>query len=181
MKAKDNSVEAISERMNDVADMTRRYLDRCGLEVIEPEYSDNAVLELLYEILNKSTSRRVRLPPGVFDMVSTVHGVYGKEDEAMREAEKKEQNEAKRHHRQKKGKPTVSRLEAGATSIADILAPTDLDLTNPDYVKVDGVYHTYLYITGYGYATVVGRGCQCPTPHSVLLPGLRSSYFDARR
>lgn len=129
MKAKDNSVEAIAERMNDVADMTRRYLDRCGLEVIEPEYSDNAVLELLYEILNKTTSCRVRLPAGVFDMVSTVHGVYGKEEQAIHEAEKKNQNEAKRHGLKKKGRGAVSRLEAGATSIADIIAPTDLDLT----------------------------------------------------
>ena len=48
----------------------------CELEVLEPRFSDNFVLELLYDILNKQTSRRVKLPEGVFDMVTTVHGIY---------------------------------------------------------------------------------------------------------
>jgi hypothetical protein len=42
-----------------------------------PEYSDNAALEILYELLNKRTSRRAGLPEGVFDMMTSVHGVYG--------------------------------------------------------------------------------------------------------
>ena len=29
-----------------------------------------------YEILNKKTSQRVRLPEGVFDMTTAVHGIY---------------------------------------------------------------------------------------------------------
>lgn len=37
---------------------------------------DNAVLELLYELINKKTARRVKLPSGVFDMLTQVHGVY---------------------------------------------------------------------------------------------------------
>ena len=44
--------------------------------MLEPEYADNTVLEVLYEMINKRTARRVRLPAGVFDMVTTVHGVY---------------------------------------------------------------------------------------------------------
>ena len=31
---------------------------------------------LLYEIINKRTSQRVKLPEGVFDMTTAVHGVY---------------------------------------------------------------------------------------------------------
>ena len=50
-----------------------------ALEVLEPRYSDNFVLKLLYEILNKQTGQRVRLPDGVFDMTTAVHGIY--EDE----------------------------------------------------------------------------------------------------
>ncbi len=52
------------------------YLDVCELEVLEPQYSDNFVLKLLYEILSKKTSQRVRLPDGVFDMTTAVHGIY---------------------------------------------------------------------------------------------------------
>ena len=34
------------------------------------------ILKLLYEIINKRTSRRVKLPEGVFDMTTAVHGIY---------------------------------------------------------------------------------------------------------
>ncbi len=76
MKARRNTVDAIAQRLNEEADTARRYLDLCGLEILEPRYTDNAVLELLYELINKSTSRRVKLPEGVFDMTTVVHGVY---------------------------------------------------------------------------------------------------------
>lgn len=39
-------------------------------------YCDNFILKLLYEILSKKTSQRVRLPDGVFDMTTAVHGIY---------------------------------------------------------------------------------------------------------
>ena len=37
---------------------------------------DDFILKLLYEIINKRTSRRVKLPEGVFDMTTAVHGIY---------------------------------------------------------------------------------------------------------
>lgn len=76
MKAKRNTVRAIAERLSEEADTARRYLDICGLEVLEPRYIDNAILELLYEMIDKNTSRRVKLPAGVFDMTTAIHGVY---------------------------------------------------------------------------------------------------------
>lgn len=76
MKAKRNTVRAIAQRLSEEADTARRYLDVCGLEVLEPRYADNTVLELLYELINKKTSRRVKLPEGVFDMTTAVHGLY---------------------------------------------------------------------------------------------------------
>ena len=71
-----NTVKGIIERLNAEADTARRFLDICELEVLEPQYADNFVLQLLYEIINKKTSRRVSLPEGVFDMTTAVHGVY---------------------------------------------------------------------------------------------------------
>ena len=53
-------------------------------------------------------------------------------------------------------RPDLTELEAGSTTILDILAPTTVDTKSKDYIVVDGVYHTYLYITGYGYTTTVG-------------------------
>ena len=76
MRAKRNNVRAIVERLNEEADTARRYLDVCELEVLEPRYSDNFTLKLLYEIINKKTSQRVALPDGVFDMTTAIHGIY---------------------------------------------------------------------------------------------------------
>lgn len=53
-------------------------------------------------------------------------------------------------------KPDLSELEAGSTTILDILSPTAIDMKSRDYIVVDGVFHAYLYITGYGYSTTVG-------------------------
>ncbi|MDE6935363.1 MAG: hypothetical protein K2P26_07125 [Oscillospiraceae bacterium] len=76
MKSKGGSVAAILQRLNEEADTARRYLDVCELEVLEPRYSDDFVLKLLYEIINKRTSLRVKLPEGVFDMTTAVHGIF---------------------------------------------------------------------------------------------------------
>ena len=53
-------------------------------------------------------------------------------------------------------KPELSILEAGATTVKDILSPTAVDTSGRDTIVVDGIFHTYLYITGYGYSTTVG-------------------------
>ncbi len=54
-------------------------------------------------------------------------------------------------------KPDLTELEAGSTTILDILSPTTIDTKSRDYIVVDGVFHAYLYVTGYGYSTTVGR------------------------
>lgn len=76
MKSKGNSVAAIIQRLNEEADTARRYLDVCELEVLEPRYTDDFILKLLYETINKRTSLRVKLPEGVFDMTTAVHGIF---------------------------------------------------------------------------------------------------------
>ncbi len=53
-------------------------------------------------------------------------------------------------------KPDLTELESGSTTILDILSPTTVDTKNRDHIIVDGVYHAYLYIAGYGYSTTVG-------------------------
>lgn len=54
--------------------------------------------------------------------------------------------------------PEVSPLKSGATTVPDILAPSSTDFRSRDYVVVDGIYHSYLYITGYGYTSAVTSG-----------------------
>jgi hypothetical protein len=72
-----DTLRGIAEKLNEEAETARRYLELCGMEILVPDYSDNAALEILYEIINKRTSRRVGLPVGIFDMISSVHGAYG--------------------------------------------------------------------------------------------------------
>ena len=59
-------------------------------------------------------------------------------------------------------KPDLSEIEAGSTTILDILSPTAVDTKSRDYIVVDGIFHAYLYIAGYGYSTTVGNGWLSP-------------------
>ena len=74
-----SAVQKAVENLQTEADTARKFLDACELTVVEPHYADNALLDLLYEILNKKTARRIKLPEGVFDMVTAIHGIYEEE------------------------------------------------------------------------------------------------------
>ena len=41
----------------------------------------------------------------------------------------------------------------GQTTVLDIISPSSVDNGSRDYVVVDGVYYSYLYVAGYGYGT----------------------------
>ena len=53
-------------------------------------------------------------------------------------------------------KPDLTELEAGSTTVLDILSPTTIDTKSRDYIVVDGIFHACLYVAGYGYSTTVG-------------------------
>lgn len=59
-------------------------------------------------------------------------------------------------------KPDLTELEAGSTTILDILSPTAVDTKSRDYIVVDGIFHSYLYVAGYGYSTTVGSSWLAP-------------------
>ena len=164
MKAADNTPGAIAALLNEKAEVARRYLDRCGVAVLEPEYEDNFILELLYGLLNKHTSQHIRLPEGAFDMLGTVHGVF--DETALQKIEAPAAVVPGKKRKKRFGKKAlpggVNVLEAGATTIPDLISPSSIDSHSPDYLLLDGVYHAYLYIAGYGYATVVGKGWLTP-------------------
>ena len=44
-------------------------------------------------------------------------------------------------------KPDLTELEAGSTTILDILSPTAVDTKSRDYIVVDGIFHAYLYLS----------------------------------
>lgn len=47
----------------------------------------------------------------------------------------------------------VPELWTGQTTLLDVISPSSVDTGSRDYVVVDGVYHSYLYVAGYGYRT----------------------------
>ena len=59
-------------------------------------------------------------------------------------------------------KPDLTELEAGSTTSLDILSPTAVDTKSRDYIVVDGIFHAYLYVAGYGYSTTVGSSWLAP-------------------
>ncbi|MDL2289108.1 hypothetical protein LJC32_07045 [Oscillospiraceae bacterium OttesenSCG-928-F05] len=81
MKVRGSTAQAIADRLNEEADTARRFLDLCGLEIIEPDYLDNALCRLLYELINKKTSRIHKLPDTIFTMTGQIHGVPDDSDE----------------------------------------------------------------------------------------------------
>ena len=76
-------------------------------------------------------------------------------------------------------KPDLTELESGSTTILDILSPTAIDTKSRDYIIVDGVYHAYLYIAGYGYSTTVGS-CWL-TPLVEAGEGINLSFIAKRQ
>ena len=47
----------------------------------------------------------------------------------------------------------IPELWTGATTVVDLLAPSSVDNGSRDYIVADEIYHTYLYVAGYGYRT----------------------------
>ncbi len=72
MKVRGNTVDGIIQRLNDEANTARNYLDLCGLETLQPEYSDIFLAETLYGLLNRRTSGIAKLPLQVFSMVGEI-------------------------------------------------------------------------------------------------------------
>lgn len=53
----------------------------------------------------------------------------------------------------KKKEEAPEQIWMGRTSVLDVIAPSSVDNGSRDYIVVDGVYHSYLYVSGYGYRT----------------------------
>ena len=77
--------------------------------------------------------------------------------------------------------PDLSELEAGSTTILDILSPTSVDTKSRDYIVVDGIFHAYLYITGYGYSTTVGASWLAPLVEAGEASAFRFTLTNSQR
>ena len=73
-----------------------------------------------------------------------------------------------------------SQTEAvGCLTTADLLAPDIIDTQHPGYIIVNGVYHAYLFIAGYGYPTQ--NNFAWLSPLLELGDGVSVSFYADRR
>ena len=155
-----------------VAATAKGYLARCGLTVVEPQYIDNQMVEMVFGMLCKHTSRNIHLPVDFRFMLEGYMTLAAAEAEAAAEAAAtaeaaaKQENEgveaadeepaAKPRRGRKKNRGKQKKNEP--TGVMDLICPASADFTARDYIELDGVYHAYLYIAGYGYRTLMRGG-----------------------
>lgn len=152
-----------------VAATAKGYLARCGLTVVEPQYIDNQMVETVFGMLCKGTSRNIRLPVGFRFMLEDCFASAAAEEKA--ETEEKAADtaqgaaDAKDTDEETASKSKRGREKRGAkaekykpTGVMDLICPASADFTAQDCIELDGVYHAYLYIAGYGYRSLVRGG-----------------------
>lgn len=100
------------------------------------------------------------------DIRRATFGKFDKEEDTYENLEHSDEETPKVHQNKKpslaqKLKDTFAKkqeeeapeLWTGQTSVLDIIAPSSVDNGSRDYIVVDGIYHSYLYVAGYGYRT----------------------------
>lgn len=79
---------------------------------------------------------------------------YAEEEEIYEEPVKPIKNKRfKKNKKVTENVPETQPIWTGQTTAIDIIALHRLITEVRDYVVVDGIYHSYLYIAGYGYRT----------------------------
>lgn len=147
----------ISKELAEQSETAYQYLDYCGLEVLRHDSYDVFLLKTIYSAFHKQTARDIDFNT----LMSQVGPVYGA-DELPTEIHDESDYE-------------------GMTTIQDVIAPTACDLTSKDQIVIDGVLHTYLYLSGYSYPSRLGYYAWL-SPLVELGDGISISFFlDKRR
>lgn len=151
-----------------IASTAKGYLARCGLTVVEPQYIDNQMVETVFGMLCKQTSRNIRLPVDFRFMMRDCMALAAAEAEAAAiEQAAAEQaskgvpaadEETSAQPRRGRKKSSSKHKKNEPTGVMELICPASADFTARDYIELDGVYHAYLYIAGYGYRSTVRGG-----------------------
>lgn len=130
--------DEIAKELADQAETAYQYLDYCGLEVLHHDPYDEFLFKTLYSVYHKQTARNANCSA----MLSQLGAVYADQEIQESELEKTDLD--------------------GMLSMQDLLAPDECDLTHKEYLIIDGIFHTYLYVSGYGYPTETGLAWLSP-------------------
>lgn len=143
--------ETIAKELSDAAQTAFQYLDYCGLEVLRHDNEDEFLLRTLYSLYHKQTARETDFA-GLLSSFDAVHRAQEILPEELDEAD----------------------LD-GLLTVQDALAPTVVDTSAKDYVAIDGLLHTYLYVSGYGYPTTTDYAWLSPLVE--LGDGISLSFY----
>ena len=150
-----SDIDDIAKELAEQAETAYQYLDYCGLEVLRHDRYDEFLLKTLYTAIHKPHTNQVDFAA----LLTQIGPVYGAPDISAEELDSGDME--------------------GATTVQDVLAPTECDLTHKRYILIDGVYHTYLYISGYSYPTEMGLAWLSPLVE--LGDGISFSFFLDRK
>lgn len=141
--------DEIVKELSDIAETASQYLDYCGLEVLRHEKYDDFLLRTLYSFYHKSNEVNYEA------IMSQIGPAYNAENISESDLDEEDKD--------------------GMLTVQDALAPTECDLTHKEYILLDGVYCTYLYIAGYGYPT---ENCKAwLSPLAELGDGISMSFY----
>ena len=140
----------IAKQLAETAETAYQYLDYCGLEVLRHEEYDEFLFRTLYSVFRRRNTFEVD-HKALFAEIGTIHGSAETPGELSEED------------------------MLGILTVQDVLSPTESDLTNKEYIVIDGIYYAYLYVSGYGYPTQAGLSWLSPLVE--LGDGISISYF----
>ena len=140
--------EQRADALYQIADTAKGYLARCGLTVAEPQYIDNQMVETVFGMLCKQTSRNIKLPVDFRLMMEDYFGIPTESDSEDDEEPINVTEEAaeiphkkKRRKKRRKAKKNKQRVDQsdGITRVMDLICPSAIDMTHRDYLVIDGV------------------------------------------
>ena len=76
MKLRGGEFSDIAMRLQEEADTARKYLDFCGLEIVEWDNPDEELIKLFYSILNKKAIKNGGFPKDVLNMLGGAIGTF---------------------------------------------------------------------------------------------------------
>lgn len=148
--------DEIAKELADQSETAFQYLDYCGLEVLRHDQYNEFLFTTLYTAFHKQTARNMDCPA----LLSQLGPVY-----RAPEIEESDLDEEDKY---------------GMVTMQDLLAPDNCDLTLKEAVIIDGLYYTYLYVSGYSYPTEEGLAWLSPIVE--LGDGISVSFFlDKKR
>lgn len=128
----------IAQELAEQSETAYQYLDYCGLEILRHDKYNEFLFKMLYSAYHKGNNRNMDYEV----MLSQIGPVFGNS--------KIQENDLDEFDK------------GGMITVQDLLAPDECDLTQKEYIIMDGVYHSYLYVSGYGYPTEVGLAWLSP-------------------